>query len=111
MHTYICLYREVCLSSRRFLTGGFCPGLFVWKVLSGVVFVHLPFCQNTYNYNRKPNITFNFRFHMYKNLFKCDVTCSWTLPCHRLSHLLGSPPLERDVLYGRPRSRGLDKAL
>jgi len=22
-------------------------------------------------------------------------------PCHKLSHLLG-PPLERDVLYGRP---------
>ena len=23
-------------------------------------------------------------------------------PCHKLSHLLGPPPLERDVLYGRP---------
>ena len=24
------------------------------------------------------------------------------LPYHKLSHLLGPPPLERDVLYGRP---------
>ena len=23
-------------------------------------------------------------------------------PCHKLLHLLGPPPLERDVLYGRP---------
>src|SRR6218665_3397922 len=23
-------------------------------------------------------------------------------PCHKLSHLLGPPPFERDVLYGRP---------
>ena len=22
--------------------------------------------------------------------------------CHKLSHLLGSPPLKRDVFYGRP---------
>src|SRR6218665_243693 len=27
------------------------------------------------------------------------------LPCHKPSHLLGPPPLERDVLYGRPLSR------
>src|SRR6218665_2496154 len=26
---------------------GFVRGSFVWKVLSGVVFVHSPFCQNT----------------------------------------------------------------
>jgi len=24
--------------------------------------------------------------------------------CHKLSHLLGPPPLESDVLYGRPPS-------
>src|SRR6218665_92797 len=29
-------------------------------------------------------------------------------PCHKLSHLLGlPPPVERDVLYGRPLSRRL----
>src|SRR6218665_3887304 len=35
-------------------------------------------------------------------------------PCHKLSHLLGPPPLlERDVLYGRPlmRSDGLEKRM
>src|SRR6218665_1610647 len=25
-----------------------------------------------------------------------------SLPCHKLSHFLGPPPRERDVLYGRP---------
>ena len=25
-----------------------------------------------------------------------------TSPCHKLSHLLGPPPLEHDVLYGPP---------
>ena len=25
-------------------------------------------------------------------------------PCHKLSHLLGPLPLERDVIYGRPLS-------
>jgi len=39
---------------------------------------------------------------MIKN-YKCDVTCSLPPPpCHKLSHLLGPPPLERDVLYRRP---------
>src|SRR6218665_1289687 len=44
VHAYIhvgyilCLYREDCLSSRGFLSGGFGPGFFfVWKVLFGVV--------------------------------------------------------------------------
>src|SRR6218665_2040483 len=29
--------------------------------------------------------------------------------CHKLSHLLGPPPLERDVLYGRPLIRCFPK--
>ena len=33
--------------SRGFLSRGFIRGSFVWKVLSGVVFVRSPFCQNT----------------------------------------------------------------
>jgi len=40
--------------------------------------------------------------HMYDNKF-ISVT-SHALdpsPCHKLSHLLGPPPLERDVLYVR----------
>ena len=33
----------------------------------------------------------------------CDVTHGLTpSPCHKLSHFLKPPPLERDVLYGRP---------
>src|SRR6218665_2160235 len=56
-------------------------------------------------YIRKLNITLNFMFRMYDNFFyKCDVTCSLPpSPCHKLLHHLGPPPpLERDVLYGRP---------
>ena len=42
VHTYKCLYREVCLSSRGFLSGGFVRGFLVWKILFRVVFVHPP---------------------------------------------------------------------
>jgi len=41
IHT--CVFTEVSLGSRGYLSSRF----FVWKVLSGVVFVHPPFCQNT----------------------------------------------------------------
>ena len=40
-----------------------------------------------------------------KFILKYNVTCSWALPCQKLSHFLGLPPLERDVLYGRPPNR------
>ena len=61
-----------------FVRGGACPS---------------PFCQNTFHYNRKLIITFNFRFHTYEIFLKCDVTCSWTpSPCQKLSHLLGPLP-------------------
>ena len=41
-----------CTNSLAIVSDGFCPGAsvrgsFVWKALSGVVFVHTPFCQNT----------------------------------------------------------------
>src|SRR6218665_2977462 len=41
-----------CSNSLSIVRGSFCPGVFVrgsfvWKVLSGVVFVHSPFCQKT----------------------------------------------------------------
>jgi len=83
MHTCICLYREVCLSSRGFCLesfgrGGFCPS---------------PLLSEYIRNNRKLNITFNFRFRMYEEKFKkCDVTCSWILPFLKLSQLLGPPP-------------------
>src|SRR6218665_3913435 len=42
---------------------------------------------------------------MIKKNYKCDVTRSlppFFTPPSPLSNLLGPPPLERDVLYGRP---------
>ena len=33
-----------------------------------------------------------------KNVYKRDVTCSWPLPCHKLSHLL-EPPSPSSVTY------------
>src|SRR6218665_1340834 len=41
-----------CTNSRSIVRKGFCSGSFVrwsfvWKVLSGVVFIRSPFCQNT----------------------------------------------------------------
>src|SRR6218665_1622586 len=41
------LYKFSLNCSRGFLSGSFVRGSFVWKVLSGVAFVRLPFCQNT----------------------------------------------------------------
>ena len=107
MHTYICLYREVSLSSQGFLSRGF-----YWSLLSGRFysgwFLSVPLLSEYISYNRKLNITFTFRFHMYEKEFeKCDVTCSWisspVINCHTFSDPL---PLERDVglLYGRPLS-------
>jgi len=84
---------------------GFCPGLIVCKVLSGMVFVR-PLLSEYIHYNRMLNITSNFRFHMYQNLFKVwrHMLLDPSL-CHNLSHL-GPPPLERHVLYERPLSSG-----
>src|SRR6218665_1915996 len=41
------LYKLSLNCSRGFLFGGFVRGSFVWKVLSGVVFIRSPFCQKT----------------------------------------------------------------
>src|SRR6218665_2768273 len=41
------LYRFSLNCSRWLLSGACVRESFVWKVLSGVVFVHSPFCQNT----------------------------------------------------------------
>src|SRR6218665_2908333 len=41
------LYKFSLNCSRGFLSVGFLRGSFVWKVLSGVVFVRSSFCQNT----------------------------------------------------------------
>src|SRR6218665_1253916 len=96
MHTYISL-QGVCGSSQGFLFWGL-SGIFVWKVSSGVVFVH-PLLSEYIHDNRKLNITFNFRFHMYEFFLKYDVTCSWASPpsvtnCHTFSE-----PLPSSVTY------------
>src|SRR6218665_1604963 len=99
MHTYICFYREVCLSSRGFLSGVFCPGVFCLEAFVRGGFCPSPFLSEYIRYNRKLNITFNFKFET------CDVTCSCTLSpvtnCYTFSEPL---PLERDVLYGSIRT-------
>src|SRR6218665_1056027 len=41
------LYKFSLNCSRGLLSGSFVREYFVWKVLSGMVFVHSPFCQNT----------------------------------------------------------------
>src|SRR6218665_1957471 len=99
MHTYICLYREVCLSSYGFLSMGF-----VWECLSGRfcsgVVLSVPLLPEYIRYNRKLNITFNFRFLMYENNLKIVTSHALgPLLCH--SHTFSDPlPVERDVLYG-----------
>src|SRR6218665_2458006 len=84
------------LSEGHFMSGRFCPG---W-ILS------VPVLSEYICYIRKLNITLNFMFRMYDNFFyKCDVTCSFTpLPLSQTVTPSRTPsPLERDVLYGRPR--------
>src|SRR6218665_544209 len=88
---------------------GFCPGVLSGGLLPGRFcpgwFLSVPVLSEYICYNSKLNITLNFMFRMYdKKISKCDVTCPLPPPlCHKLSHLLGPPPpIERDVLYGRP---------
>src|SRR6218665_3614660 len=92
MHTYMSLQGLVLVR------GGVCSG-FVWVFcLEG--FVRGGFCpfsllSECIHYNRKLNITFNFRFHMYEFFLKCDVTCSWTpIPVNRLLQGYGTSELQ-----------------
>ena len=80
-----------------FLSRWFCPG---WFLSVPLLYIR---------YNRKLNITFSFRFHMYEKNWKRDVTCSWT-SCHKLSHLLG-PPTPSSVTYFIDAPNGLPLAL
>ena len=92
IHTYY-LYREVCLSSRWFLSGGFVRGFLFGRFFRGD-FCLSPLLSAYIRYNRNLNITFNFRFRMYEKKLK-SVTSHMLLdpsPCHKLSHLLGTPP-------------------
>src|SRR6218665_2501409 len=91
VHEYIHMSLQgVCLCSRGFLSGVFlsgrsCPG---W-------FLSVPFLSEYMyiRYNMKLNITFNFRFYMYKTFFK-------SMTSHALRHL----PLSQTVPPTRPPS-------
>ena len=93
VHAYIHVFTGVCVSSRGLLFGGL-SWVFFLESFVGVCFVYPPLLSEYIHYNRKLNITFNFRFHMYEISLK-RVT-SHALgpppPCHKLSHLLGPPP-------------------
>src|SRR6218665_3643286 len=102
MHTYICLYKEIYLSLRGFLSGGFCPEGFVRGN-----FFPSPLLSEYIDYNRKLNITFNFRFHMYEKNLNSVMSHALGEPPHPLSQTVTlsqtpSNPLECDILYGRP---------
>src|SRR6218665_3285431 len=90
IHT--CLYRGFVLVRGGFCSG-VCPGFFLSGRFRPGWFLSVPLLSEYTHYNRKLNITFKFRFHMYEIFLKCDVTCSWTpFPCHKLSRLLGLLP-------------------
>src|SRR6218665_6986 len=96
MHAYICLYREVGLSSRGFclegfVRGGFCP--------SPILSEYIP-------YNRKLNITFNFKFHMYEQKLKSVMSHALDpLPSVTNCHTFSDPlPLEHEYFIDSPIS-------
>src|SRR6218665_3877823 len=63
------LYKFYLNCSRRFFSGGFCPGWFL--------FCPFHLLSQYICYNRKLDITLNFMFRIYdKNLYKRDITCS-----------------------------------
>src|SRR6218665_2213441 len=78
MHTYMSL-QGVCVSSQGFLFG-VCLEYFCLEDFIRGGFCPSPLLSEYIHYNRKLNITFNFRFHMYEFFLKCDVICSWTPP-------------------------------
>src|SRR6218665_3277105 len=84
------LYKFCLNCSRGFLFGGFCQGVFVWKVLSGVVF---PVLSEYICYIRKLNNSLNFMFRMYDNFFR-------SVTSHALYHL----PLSQTVAPSRTPS-------
>src|SRR6218665_566830 len=93
--TYMSLHTYMSLQGFVLVRGGFCSGVCLGVFcLEG--FVRGGFCPSTLlseyiHYNRKLNITFNFRFHMYE-IFLKSVT----------SHALGPPPLSQTVTFSDP---------
>src|SRR6218665_159663 len=91
MHTYMSL-QGVCVILRGVLFGGLSGGFLSGRFRPGW-FLSVPLLSEYINYNRKLNITFNFRFHMYE-FFLESVT----------SHALGPPPLSQTVTPSRTPS-------
>src|SRR6218665_2688881 len=97
IHT--CLYRGFVL-----VRGGFCSGVCLGVVcLEG--FVRGGFCPSLHlseyiHYNRKLNITFNFRFHMYEIFFK-SVTLHALGPLSPVTncHTFSDPLAPSSVTY------------
>src|SRR6218665_1109407 len=61
-----CMHTYICLSSRRFLTGGVVRVFLSGRLCPGW-FLSVPFLSECIHYNRKLNITFNFKLNMYEN--------------------------------------------
>src|SRR6218665_3181932 len=71
MHTYIHMSLQVlCLSSQMFLFGEFFLGGFCLEDFVRDGFLSIPFLSEYIRYNRKLNITLDFRFHMYEKFLK-----------------------------------------
>src|SRR6218665_315853 len=97
LHTYVFTGMFVLVR------GGSCPGcfvrgIFVWKVLFGVV-LSVPLLSEYMCYNRKLNITFNFRLYMYEKNEKCSVTWSLTPPPSVTNCRIFSDPSPSSVTY------------
>src|SRR6218665_1393958 len=92
----------VCVSLRWILFG-VCLGVFCLKGFVRGGFCPSPFLSEYIQYNRKLNITFNFRFHMYE-IFSSVTSHALGSPSphHKLSHLLGPHPLSSVtyIMYG-----------
>src|SRR6218665_808754 len=84
--------------SQRFLSGGFCQGVFCREGFAQGDFCPFPLLSEYICYNRKLNITLNFMFHMYDK--KLLLTPSSVTNCHTFSDPL--PSSVHDVLCGRP---------
>src|SRR6218665_484725 len=73
------LYKFSLNCSQRFLSWGFCPGVFSLKGFVRGGFCPFPHLSEYICYNRKLNIALNFRFHMYDKKF-ISVTSDVAFP-------------------------------
>src|SRR6218665_1102180 len=86
-----------CTNSLSIVRGGFCPGVFVWKILSGVVFVR-SLSVRIHLLQQKVKHHFKFHVHMYDKKIISVTSHALAPPPVTNCHFLGPLPLERDVL-------------